>query len=336
MTTTPKSPTTPIDWRLYVDGELVAASTLESARATALARGGFLWVGLVDPDQHQVDRVAALFDLHPLAVEDATHAHQRPKIDLYDDMLFATLKCVRYYPRNAASDADQIVETGEVMAFLGDTYIVTVRHGDFMSLDQIDLQLRRNPEFLSHGPSAVFHAIIDWVVDSYLQVAGWLEDDVDALELEMFGPGEGNIERIYTVKREVMELRRAVAPLAAPLAMLSYRPSPLIDPAVRPYFRDAEDHLAKARDLISGHEELLAALVQVTLAQLSVMDNRDMRKLAAWAAIIAMPTMIAGVYGMNFQYMPELAMRWGYGWALGLMAGAALMLFRGFKRNGWL
>ncbi|MDP9417767.1 MAG: magnesium and cobalt transport protein CorA [Actinomycetota bacterium] len=325
---------------VYVNGRrLDARATLPDAVAQARATGGFVWVGLHAPDAAELAAVAQQFALHPLAVEDAVHAHQRPKLDVYgDDLLFVVLKTVRYCPHEVLTATSEVVEVGEVMVFVGPDFVVTVRHGEHNELSPLRARLEGNPELLCRGPSAVLHAVADVVVDRYLEVAGALDDDLEDLESAVFSARRDrrDVERIYLLKRELMEFRRAVAPLDVPLRMLAARAVPLVDPTIREYFRDVEDHLIRAREQINGHDELLTSMLQASLAQLTVAQNEDVRKITAWAAIIAVPTAVAGIYGMNFDYMPELRWRYGYPLVLLLMFTVCYLLYRGFRRNGWL
>jgi len=235
------------------------------------------------------------------------------------------------------TETSEIVETGEVMVFLGDCFVVTVRHGEHGALKRVRARLQDDPDMLSRGPSAVLYAIADHVVDTYLDVADHIEADIDQIEEHAFSARRGRDPGlVYQVKRELLELRRAVNPLAQPLRVLAGTDLPEVDAKVREYFRDVEDHLTRVHETVAGYDELLASLLQANLAQLSITQNEDVRKITAWAAIIAVPTAIAGVYGMNFDYMPELTWRFGYPLVLAVIALTCVLLYRGFKRNGWL
>jgi magnesium transporter len=330
-----------VDCAVYVDGVRRPGrcdpAVIEDVRR---AGEGFVWLGLRDPDETELAELAERYELHELAVEDAVHAaHQRPKLDRYEDTLFAVLKTVRYvHPDTPAADAE-VVETGEISVFVGRDFVITVRRGEPGGLQGLRRALERDPERLALGPSAVLHAIMDRIVDDYLGVASSMQLDVDAVETAVFGgPGRSrrDAERIYVLKREVLELRRAVNPLATPLRMLSERPVRLVHPEIREYFRDVEDHLARVTEHIGGFDELLTTIIQANLAQVTVEQNEDMRRISAWVAILAIPTAVAGIYGMNFTHMPELAWTYGYPFTLGLIATACLVLYRGFRRNGWL
>jgi magnesium transporter len=248
------------------------------------------------------------------------------------------LKTVRYRGTEpGAGAAQEVVETGEVMCFLGRDFVITVRHGDHSGLHDVRRRLEADPEQLAQGPSTVLHAIADHVVDGYLAVTSAIEDDIDELEREVFTPRSApDAERIYAMKREVLELRRAVVPLGGPLRKLTEGYSALVPHEVRSYFRDVDDHLVTVVERIASFNELLTSLVDAALAKITMQQNGDMRKITSWVAIVSVPTMVAGIYGMNFQYMPELQWRWGYPLVWLVIVTVCALLYRGFKRNGWL
>ena len=291
----------------------------------------FVWVGLHDPDPAELEEVAEAFGLHPLAVEDAVKAHQRPKVDQYEDSMFLTLKTLWYV------DAEDAVETGEVNLFVGDDFVVTVRHGTGAELASARRDLEARESLLRHGPSSVVYAVCDRVVDGYEAVAAELEVDVDEVEASVFSPDRSNdAARIYVLKREIAEMRRAVVPLREPMRRFATGTAPQIDPEAAPYFRDVQDHLTRAAETTDALESLLSSAFDAHLAQISVQQNEDMRKISAGAALVVVPTLIAGIYGMNFDHMPELDWLFGYPWALGLMMLTSLGLLWLFKRSGWL
>ncbi|HEU5469631.1 MAG TPA: magnesium and cobalt transport protein CorA [Actinophytocola sp.] len=328
-----------VDCAVYVAGErLPGGRTHAEAITEVRERGeGFVWIGVFEPDQEQIQGIAETFGLHALAVEDAVVAHQRPKLERYDETLFMVLKTVRYVEHESPTTANEIVETGEIMAFLGRDFIVTVRHGQHTALHGLRADLEADPERLGHGPAAVLHAIADRVVDSYLAVTGAIEEDIDEIESMVFAPNSPiGAEQMYLMKREVLELRRSVTPLANPLRRLAEGYSPLIPDAVRSYFRDVDDHLTTVSEHVASFDELLTTLVDATLAKITLQQSADMRKITSWAAIIAVPTMVVGVYGMNFDYMPELRWHFGYPLVMVLILVACLILYRTFRRNRWL
>ncbi|MFR9800006.1 magnesium/cobalt transporter CorA [Streptomyces sp. MS06] len=329
-----------VDCALYRDGRRAPGSAdFAAALEEARAGGGFVWIGLHEPTGREFDSVSEEFGLHPLAVEDALKAHQRPKLEVYDDSLFLVLKPVAYEP-----EGDR-VSSGELMVFLGDGFVVTVRHGEGSPLAEVRQRLEREPETLGKGPTAVVYAISDAVVDHYLDVAAELQADLEELEAEVFDPVGGGsrhtASRIYTFKRQILEFRRATAPLAVPLDRLAGPGAPgpavpFVDGRARPYFRDVHDHLTRVNDSVEGLDRLVSDILAAHLAQTSVRQNDDMRKISAWAAMAAIPTMLAGIYGMNFDHMPELHWVWAYPAVVAVMAVLEVLLYRLFKRRGWL
>jgi len=329
-----------VDCAIYTQGHRTEgpedfSDALEEARGA----GGFVWIGLHEPSEKEFELVTEEFGLHPLAVEDALKAHQRPKLEVYEDSLFLVLKPVVYEP-----SSDQ-VSTGEVMVFLGDSFVVTVRHGEGSPLGAVRKRLENEPELLGKGPTAVLYAISDAVVDHYLDVATELQTDLEELEAEVFSPDGGGsrhtASRIYSFKRQVLEFRRATGPLTMPLTRLAGPgPSggtvPFVNDRARPFFRDVSDHLARVNESVEGLDRLVTDILSAHLAQMSVRQNDDMRKISAWAAMAAVPTMIAGIYGMNFDHMPELHWLWSYPAAIGAMAVLEVLLYRLFKSRGWL
>ncbi|WKX74147.1 magnesium and cobalt transport protein CorA [Streptomyces sp. XD-27] len=325
-----------VDCAVYQDGRRIEgpadfSAALDRARA---ARNAFLWIGLYEPTEEEFAMVSSDFGLHPLAVEDALSAHQRPKLEVYEDSLFLVLKPVQYEDKYSA------VTTGELMVFVGDCFVVTVRHGEANPLGVVRERLERTPEVLRHGPTAVMYAVADAVVDHYLEVADELHIDLDELEADVFSPESGRLAftagRIYSFKRQVLEFRRAAGPLDDPMARLAGGGVPFVHAGSRPFFRDVGDHLTRANEHVDGLDRLLSDVLAAHLAQVGVRQNDDVRKISAWAAMIAVPTMLAGIYGMNFDHMPELAQPWGYPAVLVLMVGSVLLLHRFFKRRGWL
>ncbi|MFF5845801.1 magnesium and cobalt transport protein CorA [Streptomyces massasporeus] len=314
-------------------GDLV--DTVERVRKS---REGFVWLGLHEPTDQEFAGIAELFDLHPLAVEDAIEAHQRPKLERYGETLFAVFKTVCYVEHEELTATSEVVNTGEIMVFVGADFVITVRHGRHGSLGPLREELESDPGQLAKGPSAVLHALADHVVDDYLTVTDAVHADIDQVETDVFSETGARADpgRIYQLKRELLELKRAVVPLSRPLEDLATRPIRAVDPEIQAYFRDVSDHLLRAKEQIAAFDELLNSILQAHLAQVTVAQNEDMRKITAWAAIVAVPTMVCGVYGMNFDHMPELHWRYGYGMVIGVISVACLALYRGFRRSGWL
>ncbi|MFB7722661.1 MULTISPECIES: magnesium and cobalt transport protein CorA [unclassified Nocardia] len=327
-----------IDCAVYVDGKrLTAHCTYDEALAEVRRRGeGYVWLGLLEPSTGLMTDVAKSFGLHELAVEDAVSAHQRPKLERYDDILFLVLRTVSYHVHELNS-VSEIVDTGEIMIFLGPDFVITVRHGDHSGLAGVRRELESTPKQLALGPSAVLHAVTDNVVDTYTEVTAAIEDDVDAMEEAVFTPAADIIiEAIYQLKREVVELRRAVKPLALPLQLLTHDPKLPLPAEIRRYMRDVTDHHTAVTEQIIDFNESLSALINAALAKVSVQQNTDMRKISAYAAMAAVPTMIAGIYGMNFDHMPELRWTFGYPLVFGIMVLLCAGLYVNFHRNKWL
>ncbi|HET7684123.1 MAG TPA: magnesium/cobalt transporter CorA [Marmoricola sp.] len=309
----------------------VAVDDLAGVRTLATGPDDFVWVGLHDPTEHELEAVADLYDLHPLAVEDALRAHQRPKLERYDDSLFMALKTLWYV------DEDDAVETGEINLFIGAKFVVSVRHGEGSGLHDARLALENREQVLVHGPSAAVYAICDQVVDKYEEVAQFLVEDVDEVEASVFsGERTNDAARIYVLKRELAEMRRAVVPLRDPIARFASGNVDGLDAEAGPYFRDVADHLARVAETVDSLDALLSTAFEAHLAQISINQNDDMRKISAIVGIIAAPTLIAGIYGMNFDHMPELHWLLGYPFALLLMVGSSLAIWIAARRAGWL
>ncbi len=314
--------------RLTVD---CASHDYAALRETAANDDGFVWVGLYQPSESELAEVAAVFGLHRLAVEDAFKAHQRPKVETYDDTLFLILKTLWYV------DEDDAVETGEISLFVGHDFVITVRHGHGSQLQDARAHLEHSAELLAHGPSAVVYAVSDVVVDGYTDVVGFLEEDVDEVEASVFSPARTrDSARIYALKREIAEVRRAVLPLREPMRRFAAGSVDGVSPEAAPYFRDVVDHLTQAAEIVDSLDGLLSTAFDAHLASISVQQNDDMRKISAGAAIVVVPTLIAGIYGMNFDDMPELHWALGYPFALLVMVAASGGLWWFFKRAGWL
>lgn len=335
---TPRQRDCVVDCGVYRDGHrLPGCYDYDTALSEAKSGGGFVWIGLFEPDESELAGIAERFGLHPLAVEDAVHAHQRPKLERYEDMLFVVLKTVRYVEHTELTATSEVVDTGELMVFLGSDFVITVRHGSHGELRNLRRRLELDPDLLAHGPSAVLYAVADTVVDDYLDVTSQLQDDIDEVETDVFSPKRStDPERLYQLKREVLELKRAVTPLARPLRQLAELPLRQVTSSIREYFRDVDDHLARVSEEVHSFDELLNSIVQANLAQISVSQNEDMRKISATVAILAVPTMVFGIYGMNFDFMPETKMRYGYPAVLAVTLGICLLMYRWFRKNRWL
>ncbi len=322
-----------IDCAVYENGERRdGAVPLENALDAAQADNAFVWIGLYEPTEEEFASVAREFELHPLAVEDAIHAHQRPKIETYGETVFMVLKTARYV------DPTEVITLGDIMLFVGEHFIVTVRHGEGSSLKGVRERMESDPEMLRCGPGTAVHAIVDRVVDDYFPAVEGVQNDIDEIEQQVFSESRANpAERIYKLKGEVLDFYRATSPLMEPLQRLARGDYEfLVHPHVQSYFRDVHDHLVKIVSTLDGFRDMLTSVLEANLTQVSVRQNDDMRKISAWVAIAAVPTMIAGIYGMNFHYMPELRWHYSYFVVLAVMLTVCGGLYRYFKKVGWL
>ncbi len=317
-----------VDCAVYEEGRRRAGELALEDAYEALGPGSFVWIGLYEPSEREFESVRREFDLHELAVEDAIKAHQRPKLEIYGESIFLVLKTARW------EDGDVLL--GEILLFVGDGFILSVRHGE-TALHDVRLRLEERPDLLRCGPGAALHAIVDKVVDDYEPVIEHLDAAIKEVEQQVFSSGRTNLaERIYTLKRDVLEMHGAVVPLVGPVQELASVPRGHINEEIRPYFRDVHDHLLRVVGQVQEFRELLMSVLTANLTQTTVRQNEDVRKISAWAAIVAVPTMIAGIYGMNFEYMPELEWRLGYPLVLAVIGVACVTLYRLFRRAGWL
>lgn len=321
-----------VDCAIYENGHRRPGTQLiEGAMAALDDPDGFVWIGLFEPTEAEFEAVRAEFDLHELAVEDAIIAHQRPKLELYDDTVFVVLKTARYI------DQTEEIDFGEILMFLGRRFVVIVRHGEATSLSQVRRQLEAKPELLRLGPSAVLHGVMDRVVDAYLPVLDGLNKDIDEVEAEVFSPERSNpAERIYFLKREVLEFQAAARSLIDPLERLMRGFVPAVNEEIKEYFRDVHDHAVQASTRIDQYRDLLTSVLEANLTQTGVQQNEDMRKISAWVAVAVVPTLIAGIFGMNFARMPGLNSDWGFPLVVAIMGLVAGVLHRAFRKSGWL
>jgi magnesium transporter len=321
-----------VDTGLYEDGRRRPGElSLDKLSSLCHAENAFVWIGLYEPTEEEFDAVRREFDLHELAVEDAINAHQRPKIEVYDDMVFVVYKTARYV------EATESVEFGEVQMFIGIDYIIVVRHGEASALTPARRWLESRPEIMRNGPAAVGYAIVDRIVDDYAPVIEGLDNDIREVELEVFEEHvENPVERIYKLKREVLELHRATAPVIGPLGQVvagryRYVPQDLLE-----YYRDVYDHLLRVVEQVETFRDLLTSVLEANLTRVSVRQNEDMRKISAWVAIAAVPTLIGGIYGMNFENMPLLTSTYGFAIVIAVIGVVCLGLFYAFRRSDWL
>ncbi|HEV8648550.1 MAG TPA: magnesium/cobalt transporter CorA [Actinomycetes bacterium] len=296
----------------------------------AAGKGAFVWIGLHQPTEEEFGSVRREFNLHPLAVEDAIKAHQRPKLEVYDDTLLLVLKPARYV------DHEEVLDFGEILLFVGEGFVVSVRHGQTKALVEVRSRLEAHPELLGCGPSGVMYAVLDHVVDNYVPAVEGVDEDIREIEQQVFAGQGGSAERIYKLQREVLEFLRATAPLIDPLERLARGRLPHVDPEMREYFRDVYDHALRVVEQVDGFQRLLNNALEANATQVTLRQNEDVRKISAWVAILAVPTMIAGIYGMNFEHMPKLRSTIGYPLVIGVMVLACSLLYRMFRRSGWL
>lgn len=322
-----------VDCGVYAKGERQDLPRSPESVATAIdcTPDCFGWIGLHEPTQDELTRVQDLFGLHALAVEDALRPHERPKMEKYDESLLVVLRTLWYV------DEHDAVETGQITVFVGDRYVVTVRHGEGVELATARADLEERAQVLGHGPAAVLWAICDAVVDGYDEVANSVMEDVDQVEASVFSPKRtSDAARIYNLKREVLEMRRAILPLREPLDRFAHALVPQVNKDAAPFFRDVSDHLDRVGEQTEGLDSLLSSVLNAHLARVSVQQNDDMRRISAWIAIAATPTTIAGIYGMNFDHIPELGWSNGFYIVLAVMLAACSGLYYLFRRAGWL
>ena len=321
-----------VDAALYHNGLRVPApADISDQVELARKNGGFVWIGLAEPTQQEFDHVVGELNFHPLAIEDAVSAKQRPKIEDYDGLTFFVIKTVFY------NEARSEITTGELMCFVDKHFIVIVRHGEGSPLTTVRHDIEAKPAQLALGPFAVLHAVADRVIDEYTKIATELENDVINIETKVFGGKRKTYsQEIYFLKREVIEYRHAIEPLILPLQKVASETFAAAPSEIKPFFRDTIDHLQHAYEHATGMDSLLTTVLQADLAHVQVRQNEDVRRISAWVALAAGPTMIAGIYGMNFEFMPELQWKFGYPLVMGLVAAISGFLFYKFKRAKWL
>lgn len=328
-----------IDNAVYVDGVRTATPySLEQTFETLAEHGGMAWIGLYRPTKEEMASVAAEFGLHELAVEDAVSAHQRPKLERYDHSLFTVLRPARYL------DETETVEFGELHVFTGPNFVVTIRHAETGGVARVRKRLEERPDLLCHGPEAVLYALVDQVVDDYAPVIAGLENDIDEIEDQLFSGDSAVSRRIYELAREVIQFQRAIHPLPEMMVLLEKGFEKYgVDIELQRSLRDVEDHVQRVisransfRDLLQNALTLDGTLTANRQNEASAAQNEQVKKISSWAAILFAPSFVAGVYGMNFDHMPELHWAYGYPMAVGLMVGAALLMYLIFKRKGWL
>jgi magnesium transporter len=316
----------------YADGKRVGDIAIPDISEVLKQPGVFVWIGLHDPSPELLRQIQQEFGLHDLAVEDAQLAHQRPKLEQYGDSIFVVLR-----PALLSPD-EQRIELGETHLFVGPRYIVSIRHGATPSYAEVRKRCESTPALLAKGPGFVLYAIMDFVVDQYFPIVDLLGDKLEQLEDEIFSEtfNRTTVHRIYDLKRNMLEIKRAVSPLVDVCNRLMRFDQPLIPEDTRPYFRDVYDHAIRINEHVDTLRELLTGALEAHLSLTAVAQNDAMKKLAGWAAIIGVPTMVAGIYGMNFKYMPELEWPYGYPAVMVVMLASCGYLYYRFKRSGWL
>jgi magnesium transporter len=321
-----------VDYALYQNGvRYNEPSNLGELISKARTEGGFVWLGVAEPTEAEFVKMANDFQFHPLAIEDAVAAHQRPKFEEFPNVNVMVLKTAFYEEKGS------LISTGEILAFMGSYFIVVVRHGSGAPLANTRHHLESNPEQMAKGPYAVLHAILDHVIDCYIDISIELETDVTQVEQKVFGATrESASQEIYLLKREVIEFRHAIDPLLAPLQNIASIGARNIPADLTPFFRDTLDHLSRASDAAAGLDSLLSSALQAEIAQVQLQQNADMRKITSYVALASVPTMVAGIYGMNFETMPELRWQYGYPLVVGSLIVVTAILYRKFKKSGWL
>ncbi|MDP9438331.1 MAG: magnesium/cobalt transporter CorA [Actinomycetota bacterium] len=321
-----------VDSAIYVDGRRASepGGSLDETYQACRSQEGIAWIGLYRPTGEEFEAVAQEFELHPLSVEDALDAHQRPKLERYGETLFVVLRPARYL------DESETVEFGETHVFVGRDFVITVRHSEVPDLGEVRRRLEGDPELLRRGPEAILHAIMDRVVDDYGPVVDGLENDIEEIEAQVFGGSADVSRRVYELSREVIQFQRAADPLNEVLGALLRGEAIDVDPEVGRYLRDVQDHAQQVSDRLAGYRDLLQNILSVNLTLVSLQQNEQVKKISGWAAILFAPTLIGTVYGMNFDHMPELHWLFGYPFALTLMVLTSIILYLAFKRRGWL
>jgi magnesium transporter len=315
---------------LYRDGHRVREVSIDEKIACLDDKSEFVWIGIADPTEKEMHSLASNYGLHPLAVEDALKANQLPKIDVYDDQLFVVA-------RTAHLMGDHI-DYGETAIFIGHSHIISVRHGSTRAHTALREQLEKSPRLLMHGVDYLLHAILDYIVDGYLPLIEDLEEEVLVMETKAVDSflGRKEVNRIFTVRRELIRFQRVLGPMGEVAQKLARQDLPCIDTEARHYFRDVQDHVRRVQARVDGLREVLTSVFELSTLLEQQRQGTITKQLAAWAAILAVPTAIAGIYGMNFDNMPELRTRYGYFVIVGIIALVCALLYRRFRKLGWL
>jgi magnesium transporter len=314
----------------YSDGHRVADVSLNDVHTVLKENNQFVWIGLHEPSEDILQSVKNEFNLHELAVEDAHNAHQRPKVEIYGDSIFVVLRTIIRKKEHT--------EFGETHFFVGDNFVVVVRHGSSIPYTEVRARCETTPEQLKKGQGFVLYAVMDFIVDHYFPVVHEMEQELESIEAKIFKekPSRETTEHIYDLKRELLEVKRAVSPLVEVCNKLMRFEIKCISEETRPYFRDIYDHVVRINENVDNTRELLNSAMEANFSLISISQSDVSKKFAGWAAIIAVPTMIAGFYGMNFRFMPELEWHYGYFFVIGMTVSICLTLFYFFRKSGWL
>jgi magnesium transporter len=311
-------------------GRAIRSVTVEEVSDLLPHAEGFVWIGLHEPGQELLRKIQQEFNLHELAIEDAHRAHQRPKLEMYGETLFIVLKTAQFFGGS--------LHMGETHLFLGRHYFISIRHGASATYAQVRAACEQQPERMRHGPAFALYAVMDHIVDNYAPVVDAFEEELANLEHLIFEGAfnRATMQRLYSLKRELATLRLAVVPIIDICNQLMRFHQGLVRDAVRPYFRDINDHAIRINEAIDTMREMLTGAMEVKVAMVTIRQNEIVKKLAGWAGILALPTLVASIYGMNFEFMPELEWRYGYPIVAGLTSLACLWLYRRLKRAGWV
>jgi magnesium transporter len=335
MTSTTEAPSSVVASVAYSNGRRIGDVALDDISDVLERSDAFVWIGLFEPDEPLLRKMQEEFGLHDLAIEDALGAHQRPKIERYENSLFVVLRTAQIEERKQPCT----IKYGEVHVFLGRNFILTVRHGYATFFTSVRTRAESMPELLNQGPAFALYSIMDFIVDQYFPIIDALGEDLESLEQRIFGQpfNRRTTTQIYRLKRDLLALKRVVAPVTEMVGrLIRFDDEDLIPPQTRPYFRDVYDHTLRMNERIDSERDLLGTALEAHLSLISVSQNEDTRRLAAWAAIFAVPTAIAGIYGMNFEHMPELSWAFGYPFVLAVIVTACAWLYVKFKQARWL
>ena len=320
-----------INCAAYSNGRRVSNIQINEVGQVLKQTDKFVWIGLHEPSEELLQQVQQEFGLHDLAIEDAHRAHQRPKLETYGETIFIVL-------RTAQMNNQKHIDFGETHFFVGENFIISIRHGSSLAYTEVRNKCEMAPELLQKGPGFALYAVMDSIVDQYFPVIDSLEGELESVEEKIFGekPSRETTEQIYQLKRELLQVKRAVSPLVDICNRLVRFDLRLIPDDTRPYFRDVYDHVLRINEMVDSSRELLGGALEANFSMISISQNDVSKKFAGWAAILGVPTLVAGIYGMNFTWIPELSWHWGYPFVLGFTFLICLTLFLFFKRSGWL